>query len=705
MPQTDRFVYAELGLAQPSLTTLALTGDLYIYRYDVRSRVYDADDLGQAYSVANKYQGEPSGAAFVGEIEKAVRDGLTRILNGSFAGATISGVTATVERSTLGPASGNPFDPPVRVSVTASVARTRAAVGLGELTDAAVEAAFASGARTVGDFTLKADPGYRIVYAIRAPASPAGLKFEAGAGVSADGGTVTVDVDNTAGAQPSANLAVRVYDPRVTPPTAEDIRSTIDVTMGAIEKGAAGIPVTIDVDAEVSALDLASRMSGVLPSKVSLPYLSADGLRALRAAGAIKDADLAKANDALLATVRADVARAFGQGATATGGLVQADLAAPAAKPYDGTPPVHFRARAQATKLTEGVDADDVDLALRIGGIASVDLQLFAANGRATTFTIHPPGIAEFSAAKAGSVSADRQTATFAVPAGAAAFPAQLSLRGRDVPSFTQEDASIDVKVDLQDLDVSLGKALGGDFGNLLVELTVTADLGVIELPDELRGSLPPNLELAYISSDAIRLLVDRGYVTDADLAKLESSLMKQVAEKLGGALGGTIPVEGGIDRATLAASLVATPVSGDKPIQFKASARVLKPLAGGDVQPQAAIALYTQELPLTLPKLEGLDTLYTVILPRGLAVTGLEGTGAQTQTGKAPDGRQQFTVRPTSENAQVTVAMSVTPTFVLAKFWPIVLLAVILLVLIIGTPIALVVRSRGRKKRALAKK
>lgn len=705
LPITDRYVFAELGLAQPSLTELTLSGDLYIYRYMVNNRVYDADDLGQAFTQTNKYAGEVSGAAFVANIEGAAQEGLMGILEGSFPGASVSGITATVDRTSLVTPNGNPFDPPVRITVSGTIERTRAAVGLGSLSDAAVDAAFASGATVLADFTLKADPGYHILFSIGAPTAPAGLRFLPDAGVSSDGRTLVADVDNSGGFGVPVSVTARLRDPAATPATAEDIRSSIEVTMGAIGKDAAGIPIEVAVTADVLSLDVGQRFPGVLPAKVSLPFIHSDGLRALRTSGAIKDSDIATANDALISTIRADVSRAFGPGATVTGGLSTADLAKLVTKPYGADEPLAFLASAKTTYAVAGATGDDLDLALRIGGTANVDLTLFAANGRETEYTIHPLEIAEFTAAKGGKLAADRSSATFTVPAGATQYGAGLALRGKGVPTFSAEDASVNVKVDLQDLDVSLGQVAGGDFGNLLMEITVTGELGVIALPDELKSALPASLDLEYISADAIRLLIEHGKISDENLTKLEDSLLQKMQENLGRALDGDIPVTGGLDRATLAASLVATPISADKPITFQGVARVTKPLAGGPVAPQAAIALYSTQLPLTLPKLEGLDTAYTVILPRGLAVTDVQTSGGTSETSKAPDGRDQFTVTPESGDAQVTVSMAVTPTFVLAKFWPIVLLAVILVVLIVGTPIALIVRSRGKKKRVAAAK
>lgn len=704
LPSVDRYAFGELALDQPNLTRIVLSGDLYIYRYMVNNKVYDADDIGQAVKQTNKFAGEASGDAFINNIEDAAQTGISSILAASFPDATLSGVTATVDRTTLVAASGNPFDPPVRVTLTGNVQRTRAAVGLATTSDDVVDAAFSSGATVGADFALKVDSGYHIVFMIAPPASPAGLRFVPGAGVSADGSSLRADVDNSTGRGISSIYASQLRDPTVTPPSAEDIRSAIDVTMGDINKGAAGIPIEVVVKADVHALDVAKHFPGALPAKVSLPFVNAEGIRALRAVGVIKDTDIAKANEGLLAAIQVDVARAFGPGATVTGGLDTADLAKPASKPYTDDPAVSFVANAKTTYTVVGATGDDIDLALRIGGRADVDLTLFASNGRETTYTIHPLRVAEFTAADGGNVSADKMTATFVVPGVAKTFPAGLSLRGKGVPTYTEEKSAVSVTVDLKDLDVSIGEISGGDFGNLVMGITVTGQLGVIKVPAELKSALPATLQLEYINADAIRLLVAHGKISEANLTKLENGLLDKMRENLGRALDGDIPVAGGLDRASLSASLVAVPISADLPITFQATANVVKPLAGGPVQPQAAIALYSTQLPLSLPKLDGLDTKYTVILPRGLAVTDVATTGATSETGKSADGRDQFTVTPEGANSQVTVSMAVTPTFVLLKFWPLVLLAVILVVLIVGTPVALIARSRGKKNKAAKK-
>ena len=70
-------------------------------------------------------------------------------------------------------------------------------------------------------------------------------------------------------------------------------------------------------------------------------------------------------NEALLATIATDVSRAFGPGATVTGGPSRPeDLALPARNPIATTRRVRLAAIAKTTYAIPGATGDDIDLAL-----------------------------------------------------------------------------------------------------------------------------------------------------------------------------------------------------------------------------------------------------------------------------------------------------------------------------------------------------
>ncbi|HWH09240.1 MAG TPA: hypothetical protein VNX21_08570, partial [Candidatus Thermoplasmatota archaeon] len=657
------------------------------------TRTYTATEMARQYQGITTFD-EGAGEAFVEKMEAAVRSGLDAILSGAFPAATRTITTVDGDEASLTAARSDAHDPPIRVRFAATIERSREEAGLAGLSDAAVEAVFAAGGRVQTTLPLSADPGYALTYVLHAPQRPVGLAFSqlSTGAVAMDGSTVTLALDNARGRSPLVRTAaLHLLDPAAASaaPTAESISTVIDVRLGALTAGAASVPLEADVAASLRAVGVEERFPGALPPGVTLDHASADALRALRAAGAIGDADLARADAAFLSALDADLAATMGEGARATGGLDRADLA----KPAGAGAPVVFRAAATGAYALPGERVTDADLALAIGGTVRLRLSLASGSGE-TTYRLHPPPGTQFVEPRGGTASADGLTATFVVPTGEAPRDVGVSLRQSGVAAHAAEDARLAVLVDLKDVDVSLGDAMGGDFGSVLVDVTIRGELGVIRVPDGVKAGLGDALDLEYLSSDGIRLLLDRGVLPPDALGDLEVGLLDEVAANLRRAMGTDVAVTGGFEQATLDKGRVSTPASGEDPIVFTARASFQRPLSGGS---QAALALYSVPQAFTFPRVRDLDTTYTVVLPRGLAVTSLEATNGEATTGEWTDGRQAFTVRPTDDQAETRVTMAVTPSFVLFKFWPLVLGAVVLLVLAVGTPIALVVLRRRK--------
>ena len=712
-PATDQWIKGVLAIEQPDLATFEIEASFTILKYVVQGTSYrTADDIGDAYQqllqadafARSNGQASDRADAFVRDMETSSTDALRSTLTRSFPNAQVTVEPAALDRTTLVTPSGDPYAPGVSVALAAKVVRPLSDLGLGDLSLSAVEAAFSAGATVSSDIALSASPGHDLTYVLSPPARPAGLAFEDAAPASLarlDLGTLVIGNDNARGTQAvsrTATFALVSPAAREAAPKAEDIAASVEIRLGKLEAGAAKLPVEAALRSDVRAIDVAKRFASALPEKVDLPFLSADGLRALRQSGAISDEDLADADAQLRATIR-DQLRGLLPDVQVAGGLSAADLAKAPGASYKADPPVPFLATATGhSDLPEG--SENADLALRIGAVVGIDLDVPASKDRATSLSIKaPPGLA-FSAAEGATLSADKTTASIVIPADPAEAAKAIKLKMRDpaAPAYTAEKADLGVVVDLQDLDITIGKALGGDMGELVVAVQVTGKLGVIKVPEDVKASFEGRLDLDYLNADGIRLLRERGVLDDANLSKLEDELMKEVKSNLASALGADVSVTGGFDRASLDPKLVSTPVSGDKPVVFTAQTSFRKSLTGAPT-PQAAIALYTQQQSFTLPKVQGLDTAYTVILPYGLAVTDLQVEGGSKETGESADGRDQFTVRPSDDEATATVSMAVTPSFVFAKFWPILLLVAMVLILLVGSPIAFVVMRRNKKK------
>jgi hypothetical protein len=699
-PTVGDWVEAEFRLAHESLTRIQLTGTLDVRQYVEDGDVYSADDVRNSYSGANRF-GKSTGDAFITSIEASIRTQLGQTLEAAFPSATTRSVTQVqVVRSTLtSGAGGDEFDPPVRVNIAATIERSFERLGLGSYDQAAVDAAFDAGAVVGADFTLSARPGYEMTYVMT---PPPGLVFlpNGDGDVSADGRTLTIVRDNTRGTTTLRDpVEALLDDPASDAPSAERVDSTTDIRLGEIVEGASGIPVTTDFALSIHAISIAERFPTALPPKVRLTHVNADGLRGLYQSGAITDAILADAEASLRDSLRENLSASMGSDVVVTGGFLKSTLETPPARPYRDANAVRFEAKGLGEQPFEGPASENIGLAFDLGAAISMDLD-FAAGSGTSTYVVHaPPGIT-FEEAEGGTLAEDGASIRFVSTAASAGAPASLTMRSDDAPRYTAADASLGIVVDLKDLDIKLGEAVGGDFGDLVIDVTVLGNLGVIQVPEDLRSSMDPRVSLEFLSSDGIRLLRDRGLLDDANFSALEDQMLDEMAKGLRSALGQAVRVEGGFVPSSLDVGLVSDPPSGENPVVFRATASLRQSLSGdAAANAQAAIALYTTTQSFDLPRVQGLETTYTVILPKGLALQSVSAPGAESSTGTSEDGRDQFTVKPTGESSKATVSMAVTPTFIFAKFLPLVILVVVVLLLLVGTPIALVVRGRGKGK------
>lgn len=701
-PSGKQWVEATFSLTQPSLTDIVLDGELTLRKYTIGGRDYSTSDAIAEY-YTNTLPTTQLKETFVADIENTVWSALNDTLEDAFAKPPQVD-RPVVDRTTLAVSNGNAFEPGVRITFDATVTRTLGDLGLGDLSADAVEAVFDAGASFATDFDLSAEPGYDVTYVISPPASPAGLAFrdvQADEGVaSMQGAALRAVVANAAGTRSAAEtVRFTLVNPtaEAAMPDAESIATYVDVTLGGLAKGVASVPLSIEVASEIEAIDVESRFGDTLPAGVTLAFLSASALQSLHDTGAIDDTDLDSAVSGLLSTVESNLGSIL-PGATVAGGFEEASL-------HEGGGAVRFTAATSGPyALPEG--GENADLALRIGATLNFDLDLTRSKDGATIYTVRTPSDVVFTKADGGVVSDDKRSASFTAPPSASGelLAASLGIRAKDAPTYTKDQAdngaSFAATVDLQEIDISISKAIGGDLGSLNGEVLISAKLGVLEVPESFRGSLPGNVELSYLTSDAIRLLRERGVLTDANAADLEKAFRENVTTNLQNALGVPITVTGGIVAASMAPSLVDPALSGKDPVVLEARAAFSKPLAGAAPPAQAATVLYSMPQSFTLPSVQGLSTTYKVILPPGLALSDFTVSGGTQETG-TEDGRDYFVVTPT-KGGEATASMNigVTPGFVVSKFWPILLLAVLLVFLIVGTPIAIVVMRMRRKKK-----
>ncbi|HVL49607.1 MAG TPA: hypothetical protein VM889_13715 [Candidatus Thermoplasmatota archaeon] len=684
-PAAAEWMVSDYAVTLTGAAQLSLSATLAVHKARVEGSTFSAREMRDTHN---------SGSNFAAKVEAAVRESARETLEASFPGSVVDVSPVKMDLPSLQAAgSASAYEPAPRLTFTATVALDRGSQGLSSFKDEALDAALAAGAAYKIDLNLKADPGHNVTYTIGAANGRAFSEVTSG---TLEGGKGRFVISNWKGASAATTAAsLKLVDPAAPRYTAEDVRNIVTLAIPTFQLDENDrLGLSVSVVTEIRVLALADDFKDALPARVTLPFASADGIRALHAAGAISDVMLADAEAKLRTAVASSLDAVLSERTAILGGFDRATIERAAASPHKAEPPLVFKATVNGSRAVPGATSDDIRSALDIGATLTFELDLAAAARRNMSYVVQVPTIRAVSSPDGvPGATANEVRFTLANAAGASPLSRTVKLNVRDATAQPADhaEAALDVVVDLKDLDVTLAGAAANDFGNLHIDVKVRGDLASIEVPASLRSALPSGVRIDYLSADSIRRLLERGAIAQSDIDAVEKALLDNMTKKLGAALGGNVAVAGGFDRSTLAA--------GSKdPISFKAQASLVKPLSGAGAASGQAIALYTTKQSFDLPKIEGLDTTYTVILPPGLAVAGGDAQGGSFEATKV-DGRDAFRVKPSGDSAKTTVSMAVTPSFVVVKFWYVVLAIVLLLALVFGTPLALAIRNSRRKK------
>ncbi|HLE97135.1 MAG TPA: hypothetical protein VI997_07180 [Candidatus Thermoplasmatota archaeon] len=322
----------------------------------------------------------------------------------------------------------------------------------------------------------------------------------------------------------------------------------------------------------------------------------------------------------------------------------------------------------------------DLDALFDAGAEVDLPLVFVAEPGDRDTFEVRmPPGLRVVDTGDAARVPQGLQVA---IDARGEPAPVEQHVAARvasaDATPPTANAGSADVTVDVRDVDVSLAGVAGGELGTMTIEVTARVALDAFMLPTEAVEKLPDGLRLSGLTASSVRALLERRLVERADLDEAADTVGGIFAERVAAALGGVIPVaEAAWDEASL------TRGASGAPLVIVARATVIRPLDTTSPQRGAALTVYTLPLTFSLQRLEGLDTTWRLVLPDGLeATSATAGDGAVT-TERLPDGRHAVVVVLSGDDdaerrTTVDVQVGVTPSFVAAHFWPVLVLATV---------------------------
>ena len=266
-------------------------------------------------------------------------------------------------------------------------------------------------------------------------------------------------------------------------------------------------------------------------------------------------------------------------------------------------------------------------------------------------------------------------------------------------PEYNESMALLNILIDMHDVNI-FNMALN-------VDLNADAQIYRIELSDV---GMPENLTIKYINSDCLRLLYYKGIIKSSDIDNITDEIKKSLEENLTNALGGNVSISVYIDYDSLKHYNVNN-MSDVRPVNISAEAHINIPLqqkssnksstllmrTGNSVSCEQEMTLSFLTFPLEFPLsgMEGFNTTYKIILPKGINVIQYSDTLNRLESG-TENGRTYLTVT-LNETEEDTVSITIDATgLILNIILPFIILSVIM------TVAGIVVKLMRRKEEKL---
>ncbi|MHB8584284.1 MAG: hypothetical protein ACYDDF_00390 [Thermoplasmatota archaeon] len=646
-------------------------------------------------------------------IETTVGADLQGALSQMFPSPATSSVTSTV----LSQASLNASSGPIICTISFTVHLDPTTEGVGGYGATQFAAVFQAGAAINITRSFASPSGYNNTYSL-VPPGYAQFTSATGDGAIVQGGSLVVNVAATSSSTLVSSPQIQATlqgNPIVVPPKHADIALTVDLGIQGFSQAVDGLPIGVNVEGQMNSLDVASRFGSALPPNVKLPFVSADGFRALYAANVIHPSELANATTDLSNQVQNQMDTAFGSKPTVNAEFDPASLGASAA----AGSPVLFVAHTNATKglgQAGGFSPHQVtevaQVLLDSGATISLDVNLTGLHNMNTTYVISLPTTLAFQNVTGATPNSASQISEVIPAWNLPTSPVAevgFALRNPQATPFAQQVANISVGLDLS-MQIDLINAIQTKNANMDMGLNATVLLGVLKVPDQLASRLPHNVHVQYIPADALRMLYQDGILSDANVTTLQNQFESQVENGLHNVTGGPVAVTVNLDRAQFNET-VGTPLSGAVPLHIYATAQVTKSLAGKGNGGSNGADFTLAQIPLNLPlqSFQSLPTTYRVTLPGGLSVVSASTNDAVNSVvsfGSVGD-RGLLTVTVLNgKSVQTAMTIGVTPGFLIDQFLPYLILIALIIIAIIALPIWGIVHMvrKGNKKRRAAK-
>lgn len=294
-----------------------------------------------------------------------------------------------------------------------------------------------------------------------------------------------------------------------------------------------------------------------------------------------------------------------------------------------------------------GVSQKEIRIAFELGASLDLPLSTSVDAGNNLTTRVHAPAGLAWKSASGATVADGGSTAVVEIAnwrnPSARSHSANLVATDPDERSYSSEDVSLNVTVNIQGVDIQLSALAGGSLGEGHGRVVIDGAIEVLKLP----SSAPDVLQEAgvtHISAADIRLLVAEGLVDRETLEQRVDNLTAGYADDLPSRV--DILFTGGLVDGTLERR---PPVKNEtaRPVRLHVTADVTVDLAFGGSGAGGAqgITFHTIDRSFTFSPLKSRPTTYKVILPKGVDLRGVDAPSADPVVGTTEDGRDFFSL------------------------------------------------------------
>lgn len=229
-------------------------------------------------------------------------------------------------------------------------------------------------------------------------------------------------------------------------------------------------------------------------------------------------------------------------------------------------------------------------------------------------------------------------------------------------PQYNSDKAFASVFIDIYSTELTITTL------NIKSRVDANVDFYRMRTPDEIKDTLPENVSISYVNSDAIRLALDKGLISNQDFGNIIDRIRTEIEEIIENAVGQKADVKIEVENSTMREYSIEE-MNDLPPIRVKAEYNLKYSTSEIRIEGRALLKF---SLHFLLGSIEGWNITYKVFFPDGIDVLSIKDDLSKVERGRS-NGRDYFKVLLTSGDGddEVVADLDVSYILILEKVVP----------------------------------